>query len=115
MTAPRKGPNDYLALGDWNAICAECGRKGKASQMVKLPEGVPGAGMYVHMEHWFPRQPQDFVRGIPDNQAAPWVQNPPATAAGVCDLWSQSSYVDLAAVDCCIIEYDPPLPDLITL
>lgn len=70
------GRADYLALGDWNAACAECGRKRKASTMVQVPPGVPGAGLYVCPEHWRPQQPQDFVRGIPDQPAAPWVQNP---------------------------------------
>ena len=70
------GRADYLELGDWNAICAECGRKGKASEMVQLPDGIPGARMYVHPEHYLRRNPQDFVRGVPDKPAAPWVQNP---------------------------------------
>lgn len=65
---------DYLDLGDWNAACAECGRKRKASELKRLPPGVPGAGMYVCPEHWDARHPQEFVRGIPDKPAAPWVQ-----------------------------------------
>lgn len=68
------GQADYLALGDWNAACAECGRKRKASEMVQVPPGVPGAGLYVCPEHWRPQQPQDFVRGIPDNLSVPWSQ-----------------------------------------
>lgn len=71
-----KGPYDDLDLGNWNAICAECGRKGKALQMRKLPPGIPGAGLYVHPEHWIARNPQDFVRGVADKMAPPWVQPP---------------------------------------
>lgn len=76
MPYPPKGRADFLALGDWNAACAECGRKRKASDMRQLPPGVPGGGMYVcYPEHWNPRQQQDFVRGVPDKMAAPWAQN----------------------------------------
>lgn len=76
MSGPVRGRADYLELGDWNAACAECGRKRKASQMRQLPVGVPGGSMWVcYPEHWNPRQPQDYVRGIPDKMAAPWQQN----------------------------------------
>jgi len=68
-----KGPADYLALGDWNAVCFECGSKQKASKMMKHWQGY-----YVCTRCWEPRQPQDFVRGVPDSQAPPWTQAPPA-------------------------------------
>lgn len=74
MAATNLGRADYLQLGDWNAACGYCGRKRKASELKQLPPGVPGAGLYVCPEHWFEQQPQDFVRGIPDQPAAPWVQ-----------------------------------------
>ena len=74
MAYPGKGKADYLALGDFNAACAECARKFKASEMIQLPAGVPGGTMYVCQEHWNARQPQDFVRGIPDKMASPWQQ-----------------------------------------
>lgn len=63
------GSADYLQLGDWNVQCYQCGRKAKASKMVRNWQGY-----YVHPEHNEPRQSQDFVRGIPDNQLPPWVQ-----------------------------------------
>lgn len=67
------GKADYLSLGDWNAVCYQCGRKRKASQMKKYWEGY-----YVCPEHWEPRQAQDFVRGVPDNMSSPWAQPFPA-------------------------------------
>lgn len=76
-TTPPKGKADYLALGDWNAACSVCGRKFKASTMVQLPQGVggPWGGMtYVCKRDYRPRQPQDFVRGSPDNMSPPWSQ-----------------------------------------
>lgn len=63
---------DYLELGDWNAACSMCGRKRKASELVKNWQG-----MYRCPEHNEPRQPQDFVRPVPDIQTPPWVQPKP--------------------------------------
>lgn len=67
------GRADYLALGDWNAVCFECGRKRKASMLRKHWQGY-----YVCSEHWEPRQPQDFVRNVPDVMTVPWAQPVPA-------------------------------------
>lgn len=67
------GRADYLALGDWNVVCFECGHKRKASTMKKNWQGY-----WVCPEHWEPRQPQDFVRAVPDQQTPPWVQPMPA-------------------------------------
>ena len=63
------GKADYLNLGEWNAQCFRCGRKRKANELKKQWQGY-----FVCPEHWEPRQPQDFVRAIPDRPAAPWVQ-----------------------------------------
>lgn len=63
------GRADYLRLGDWNTQCYQCGFKAKASELVRNWQGY-----FVHPEHNEPRQTQDFVRGVPDNQIAPWVQ-----------------------------------------
>lgn len=63
------GRADYLALGDWNAVCYQCGRKRKASTLLRYWQGY-----YVCEEHWEPRQPQDFVRSVPDVQTPPWTQ-----------------------------------------
>ena len=66
------GQADFLKLGDWNANCAECGRKFKASTLIRHWKGY-----YVCKEHWETRHPQDFARGSSDNQAAPFVQELP--------------------------------------
>ncbi len=67
------GRADYLALGDWNCVCYECGRKRKASQMKKHWQGY-----WVCPEHWEPRQQQDFARAVVDNVVPPWTQPMPA-------------------------------------
>src|SRR3990167_5759895 len=74
MSIAGMGRADYLDLGNWNAQCGLCGRKRKASDMKVLPPGVPGAGLHVCMEHNYERNPQDFVRGIPDKVTPPWTQ-----------------------------------------
>lgn len=67
------GRADYLLLGDHNAQCYQCGFKRKASMMERNWQGY-----YVCPEHNEPRQPQDFVRGVPDNQTPAWTQPWPA-------------------------------------
>ena len=34
-------------------------------------------GYWVCREHWEPRQPQDYVRGVVDNPTPPWAQPQP--------------------------------------
>jgi len=93
-----KGRADYLALGDWNAICYECGRKRKASTMKKHWQGY-----YVCPEHWEPRQPQDFVRGVQDIQTPPWTQPMPTDQfVSFCTLEGQSSVAGLAVAGCMV-------------
>lgn len=66
------GRADYLALGDWNVQCYQCGRKRKASMLKKHWQGF-----WVCPEHWEPRHPQDFVRNTTDNMTPPWSQPQP--------------------------------------
>ena len=63
------GSRDFFKLGDWNAICDVCGFKRKASEMRKRWDG-----RMVCEEDFEYRQPQDFVRGVPDNQAVAWTR-----------------------------------------
>lgn len=72
MTYPLKGKADYLSLGEWNVVCYDCGRKFKSSMMQRNWQGF-----WECPEHWTPRQPQDFVRALPDVQTPPWVQPMP--------------------------------------
>ena len=58
--------------GDWIAICDVCGRKFKASRLMKRWDG-----MMTCPDDWEPRQPQDFVRGVADFQAPPYTRPEP--------------------------------------
>jgi hypothetical protein len=69
MGYPVKGSADYFALGDFNAACSMCGRKAKASTMVRNWQGL-----YRHPWHDEPRQPQDFASGVKDIMTVPWAQ-----------------------------------------
>ncbi len=68
-----KGHADYLALGDWNALCDMCGKKFKASELQERWDKA-----MVCKDDWEPRHPQDFVRGVPDIQTPPWTRPVPA-------------------------------------
>ena len=59
--------------GDWIADCDVCGRKYKASQLIKRWDGL-----MCCEDDWEIRQPQDFVRGIADTQIAPWLRPEPS-------------------------------------
>lgn len=103
-----RGRADYLELGDWNAVCYQCGRKRKASTMLENWQGF-----FVCPEHWEPRQSQDFVRSIPDNQTPPWVQPMPADLfAAQCFPNDTCAIPDVAIPDCVKPDYVNPLNDL---
>lgn len=105
MTYQGKGKADYLELGDWNAQCYQCGRKFKASTMRRNWQGY-----WVCPPHWEARQPQDFVRGVPDIQSPPWTQPMPAYSyASYCT--TVSAIADYAIAGCAMadnISVPPP-------
>ena len=92
------GRADYLALGDWNTVCYQCGRKRKASTLLRHWQGY-----FVCKEHWEPRQTQDFVRNVPDNQTAPWAQPMPADVFGLTCTPEGSSDIPGLAIPGCVI------------
>jgi hypothetical protein len=60
--------------GDWRVICAKSGFKCWASETVMDPVSK----MRVLRRFVDVQNPQDFLRAVPDRQAAPWTQ-PPGT------------------------------------
>jgi len=104
-TTPRKGPADYLVLGDWNTICFVCGKKFKASEMRKHWKGY-----WVCSRDWEPRHPQDFVRATADVVTPPWVQPEPADNILVqCTLQGQMSVGGYAVAGCMVagVSFNP--------
>lgn len=67
----RVGPADFYAPGEWNLICSICGRKMKSGEAVKNWQG-----MWRHRRCNDTRQPQDFVRVLPDKETVPFAQPP---------------------------------------
>jgi len=63
------GKRDFYQLGTSNAICAVCGFKRKRSEMKLRWDGV-----WCCEQDWEIRQPQDFVRGVPQETAMEWTQ-----------------------------------------
>lgn len=96
MASIPRGKADYHAPGDWNAVCFVCGQKFKASMLIKHWQGY-----YVCKDDWEMRHPQDFVKGVPDNQTPPWTQPPPAEVfAPVCMPEGLTAYPSYAIPGC---------------
>lgn len=60
------GKADYYQGGNWNSICDACGKKFKFSDLKKRWDGI-----WVCHQDWEIRHPQDFLKGIKDNQSVP--------------------------------------------
>jgi len=57
------------AKGQWLAICDQCGRQYKSSEL-----RMRWDNLMVCEGDWEPRQPQDFVHGVADIMAPPWTR-----------------------------------------
>lgn len=69
--------NSYYKPGDWNVRCDLCKRKRKASEC-----RLNWKNLFVCKDTCYdPRHPQDYVKGIPDNQTVAFSR--PAVAASV--------------------------------
>jgi len=89
------GRADYLELGTWNATCYECGRKRKANTLVRNWQGY-----YVCRQHNESRQPQDFVRNIPDVIKPPWAQPVSDTFRAICSIEGRQGVAGVGLAGC---------------
>ena len=88
--------------GDWDAICDVCGRKYKASLLQQRWDGL-----MCCPDDWEIRQPQDFVRGVPDPQLVPWVRDEATdTYDFVCTLVTQQASADYGTADCAQADFN---------
>lgn len=78
------GQSDFYKRGEWNFFCDLCGRKRKSSAGVKTWNNL-----WVCREHKEQRNPQDFVRGVKDDQSVPW-SRPEAAPTFVSLHWDRS-------------------------
>jgi hypothetical protein len=85
---------DYYAPGDWNAVCAVCGFKHKASQLRERWDG-----QRVCEKDFEVRHPSDLIRVPTDDPSVPWT-SPEST-----DTFVAVGYivVDQAIVDIVIV------------
>ena len=98
---------DYYAPGSWNFDCFRCGRTFKAFEGRKNWQGF-----WTCQKCWEPRQPQDYVRGVPDEMAPPWTQPPSGDVfVHFCTPNGTSAIADSAVADCAIADYVSPLYD----
>ena len=72
------GRADRYASGEWNFFCDLCGKKEKSSRGTKTWDGH-----WVCLSHKEARNPQDFIKGVKDDQSVPWsrVEAPDTFAA----------------------------------
>ena len=62
----------YYEDGGWNFTCDLCGASRKAGEGVKTWNNL-----YVCRHHKEKRNPQDFLRGVKDDQSVPWTRPDP--------------------------------------
>jgi len=63
----------HYVKGEWKVLCDSCGKEFLASELRQRWDGF-----MVCTRDWEPRQPQDFVRGVADQQAVPWSRPEPS-------------------------------------
>lgn len=107
MALPRKGKADVFVKGDFNAVCSICGRKEKASRLIKNWQGL-----YRHDYCNEPRQPQDFAHGIKEDMSVPFVQMYSIKSAQFCTLNGISAVPEVMTPGCSIpnrAQFDPEM------
>lgn len=96
------GKADYYADGQWNFFCQLCGAKAKSGTAMKTWQGL-----YVCRHHREVRNPQDFLRGIKDNQSVPWTrpETIPETFVQYCTLQGTNAIPGYAIPGCAVPGY----------
>lgn len=93
------GRADYFADGQWNFFCDFCGAKQKSGKAMKTWNGF-----YVCKHHKEVRNPQDFLRGIRENQSLPWTrpEKLPENFIFTCTLQTSSAIPSFALPGCMV-------------
>lgn len=93
--------------GDHWVECQRCGQVHRSSKVRK-----EWTGLIVCSDCWEPRHPQDFVRGVPDNQEPDGLVNPESpdvfVTVGFC---TSSSAIAGYAKAGCAKAGDPSIPE----
>lgn len=90
------GRADFFKDGEWNFTCDLCGAKNKSGNAM-----FTWNGLYVCSHHREIRNPQDFLRGVKDDQTTPWSRpwEPP-----LCDTTS------FPFVETCLLQGNNAIP-----
>lgn len=84
--------------GDWLATCDVCARKFKASALKQRWDGLMACS-----DDWEARQPQDFVRGVPDPQIVPWIRDEASdTFDNFCAIRDKYPLASVGTAGCCV-------------
>lgn len=102
------GRADFYKQGAWNFTCDLCGAKNKSTDAM-----LTWNGLYVCRHHREVRNPQDFLRGVKDNQSVPWTRpyEPPLCDttsfpyAETCTLQGSNAIPGFAIPGCMIPAY----------
>ena len=96
------GQADYYADGQWNFFCDLCGAKKKSSKGMRTWNGL-----YACQHHKEVRNPQDFLRGVRDDQSVPWSRPEPEDTfvPAVCTLQGTNAIPGYAVPGCAIPGY----------
>ncbi len=80
------GRENFFRMGDWRAVCDQCGMVCHASQMFLRWDNARTCWHCIEI-----RNPQDFLKGIADNQSPPWTRPmpPPIFVSGVAPTATQ--------------------------
>jgi hypothetical protein len=100
---------NWLKLGDYNAVCDSCGRKFKASTMMKRWDGL-----FVCREDFEIKHPQLSLKVHGDKQTVP-IPRPEASDQYLffCSIWTNSPMADFGAADCATVGAMANIPLLI--
>lgn len=92
---------DFYASGQWNFYCDFCGAKRKSSDGVRSWQGNR-----ICKEHREVRNPQDFLKGIKDNQTVPWSRPQAVEFVQSCTI-EGSTAIPLLAIPGCMTPGKP--------
>lgn len=89
-------PKPYLVLGEWNAVCDNCGFRFKSTQLRK-----DWKNLMVCQSCYEPKHPQLMIKVPRDDPSVPWARpDPTPQFINQCFLWTSSGYADMGAADC---------------
>lgn len=96
------GKADFYADGQWNFFCDLCGCKAKSGRAMKTWNNL-----YVCKHHKEIRNPQDFIRGVKDDQTVPFSRprGPDIFVPDICYLQGTNAIPGWAVPGCALPDY----------